>query len=62
MKKKLYDKIYQKIPDSNKITILKNTEKGACYIFGDGKSLKYYDLSIFSDFKTSGEESFEAFK
>ena len=49
MKKKLYKKIYEKIPDSSKITILKNTEKGACYIFGDGKSLKYYDFSSFSD-------------
>tara|TARA_B110000037_G_C17017971_1_gene464043 strand:+ start:127 stop:1020 length:894 start_codon:yes stop_codon:yes gene_type:complete len=53
MKKKLYQKIYkkiyEKIPDSNKIAILKNTEKGACYIFGDGKSLKYYDFSSFSD-------------
>ncbi len=49
MKKNLYKKIYEKIPDSSKITILKNTEKGACYIFGDGKSLKYYDFSSFSD-------------
>jgi hypothetical protein len=49
MKKKLYNKIYKKIPDSSKITKLKNTEKGACYIFGDGKSLKYYDFSNFSD-------------
>ena len=49
MKKKLYDKIYEKIPVSKKITNLKNIEKGACYIFGDGKSLKYYDFSSFSD-------------
>ena len=51
MKKKLYNKIYKKIPDSSKITKLKNTEKGACYIFGDGKSLKYYDFSISSNFE-----------
>ena len=49
MKKDFYKKIYEKVPDSKKITILKNIEKGACYIFGDGKSLKYYDLSSFSD-------------
>jgi hypothetical protein len=49
LKKKIYKKIYKKIPDSSKITILKNNEKGACYIFGDGKSIKYYDLSSFSD-------------
>jgi hypothetical protein len=49
MKKKLYEKIYKNIPDSSKITILNNTEKNACYIFGDGKSLKYYDLTSFSD-------------
>ena len=45
----LYRSIYEKIPASNKIINLKNTEKGACYIFGDGKSLKYYDFSTFSD-------------
>lgn len=49
MKKKLYEKIYKNIPNSNKITNLKNTEKNACYIFGDGKSLKYYDFSSFSN-------------
>ena len=49
MKKRLYEKIYEKIPATKKITILKNIEKGACYIFGDGKSIKYYDLSSFSD-------------
>lgn len=49
IKKTLYERIYQNIPDSSKITILKNTEKDACYIFGDGKSLKYYDFTSFSD-------------
>lgn len=49
LQKIIYDKIYDKIPDYKKIDELKNKEKGSCYIFGDGKSLKYYDLSTFSN-------------
>jgi hypothetical protein len=45
----LYKIIYNKIPNYKKIDILKNKEKGACYIFGDGISLKYYNLLSFSN-------------
>ena len=50
MKYRLYEKIYQNIPDIKKIINLKNLEKGTCFIFGDGKSLKYYNLSSFSNY------------
>lgn len=46
---KLYKKIYKKIPDTKKFENLKNTESGSCYIFGDGVSIKYYDLLAFSN-------------
>ena len=49
MKKILYENIYERIPTSQKIINFKNSEKGACYIFGDGKSLKYYNFSSFSN-------------
>ena len=50
--KNFYIKTYKKIPESKKISNFKNKEKGACYIFGDGPSVKYYDLSLFSDLPT----------
>ena len=46
----LYNFLYRNIPTTNTIKVLQNSEKGVCYIFGDGKSLRYYDLSSFSDF------------
>lgn len=46
----LYNTLYNKIPNFKKITSLQNIESGSCYIFGDGKSLKYYNLSNFSNF------------
>ena len=33
-----YENIYERIPTSQKIINFKNSEKGACYIFGDGKN------------------------
>ena len=37
-------------PILSKIKILKNKHKGeTCYLFGDGASIKYFDLSSFSD-------------
>ena len=50
MKYRLYEIIYQNIPDIKKIINLKNLEKGTCFILGDGKSLKYYNLSSFSNY------------
>ena len=50
--KNFYGNIYKKIPESKKISNFKNKEKGACYIFGDGPSVKYYDFSLFSDLPT----------
>ena len=44
----LYNAIFNRIPIKNKILFLNNTEDNSCYIFGDGKSLKYYDLKNFS--------------
>lgn len=44
----IYNSIYKRVPTSKKISSLKNTEDNSCYIFGDGKSLKYYDLKNFS--------------
>ena len=49
LQKIIYDQIYNKIPHNKKINILKNKEDGACYIFGDGKSIKYYNLQSFSN-------------
>ena len=44
----LYNAIFNRIPIKNKILFLNNIEDNSCYIFGDGKSLKYYDLKNFS--------------
>lgn len=43
-------KIFKTIPNNRKIFELKNTENGACYIFGDGASIKFFDLSSFSNY------------
>ena len=47
LQKIIYDQIYNKIPLNKKINALKNKEDEACYIFGDGKSIKYYNLQSF---------------
>jgi len=49
---KLFKKIALKIssPILSKITKFKNKHHGeSCYIFGDGGTIKYFDLSLFSD-------------
>lgn len=50
--KNFYRNTYKKIPESKKISNFKSKEKGSCYIFGDGPSVKYYDLSLFSNLPT----------
>jgi len=51
MKEILKDSLfYLSSPILNKICKFKDKHKGeACYIFGDGTSIKYFDLSLFSD-------------
>ena len=49
---KIFKKVLYKFahPILSKVSRFKNKHQGeTCYLFGDGVSIKYFDLSLFSD-------------